>query len=170
MPDDPRRIYWDANVPLSFLNGLTDRVPTIEELFRQARAEEIELLTSSVSRVEVAFAKSEKDSGSLDEGTEEAIEAFWAPGSPLKTVEFYDLIADGAKALIRQGIEQGWGGLKPMDAIHIATAQRMGVAEMHTYDERVKKWSGKLGFAITDPQTAQGVLGQAPEAEATGTT
>ena len=158
MPDDPRRIYWDSNVPLSYLNDVQERVPTIEELFRQVRAGEIELLTSSISRVEVAFAASEKEGGELDPQAEQAIETFWAPGSPIKTVEFYDLIADSAKDLIRQGIEQGWGNLKPMDAIHVATAQRMNVSEMHSYDDRVKKWSGHLGFPITDATTAQGIL------------
>ena len=162
---DPRRVYWDANVSLSYLNDVADRVPTIEELLKQARAEEIELLTSSISRVEISFLQSEKDGETLDEDAEGAIEAFWSPGSPIKTVEFYDLIADSARALMRQGIEQGWGNLKPMDAIHLATAQRMEVAEMHSYDDRVKKWSGHLGFPITDAQTAQGILGPAASSE-----
>jgi predicted nucleic acid-binding protein len=166
MPDEARRIYWDSCVPLSYLNDDPERVPTIEELFKQARAEEIELLTSSVSRVEVAFIQSEKASGALDAEAEKAIEAFWSPGSPIKTVEFYDLIGDSAKALIRKGIEQGWGNLKPMDAIHLATAQRLAVSEMHSYDERIKKWSGHLGFPITDATTAQGIL--APETSSEG--
>lgn len=93
---------WDANVLLSYINGVADRVPVIEELFRQARAGEIELLTSSVSRVEVAFAAAEKHAGALDPETEGQIDTLWTPGSPVKTVEFYDLIGDGARALIRQ--------------------------------------------------------------------
>ena len=60
MPDEPRRIYWDANVPLSYINGVAERVPIIDELFRQARAGEIELLTSAISRVEIAFVQSEE--------------------------------------------------------------------------------------------------------------
>jgi predicted nucleic acid-binding protein len=164
MPD-PRRIYWDSCVPLSYLNDVQDRVPIIEELLKQARAEEVELLTSSISRVEISFVQSEKDSGSLDQEAEAAIDAFWSPGSPIKTVEFYDLIAEKAKALMRQGIEQGWGSLKPMDAIHVATAQHMGVSEMHSYDDRIQKWSNKLGFPITDAQTAQGVLGSSTDSE-----
>jgi predicted nucleic acid-binding protein len=159
MADAPRRIYWDANVPLSYLNDMDDRVPIIEELFRRARAEEIELLTSSISRVEVAFVQSEKTGGTLDPEAESAIDALWLPGSPIKTVEFFDLIADRAKQLMRQAIDQGWGALKPMDAIHLATAVQMGVSEMHSYDAQVQKWSGKLGFSITDAQTDQGVLG-----------
>jgi hypothetical protein len=115
MPDEPRRVYWDSNVPLSYLNAVPDRLPVIEELFAQARAKEIELLTSSISRVEVAYIQSEKDSGQLDQATEDAINNLWAPGSPIKPVEFYDLIADKARALMRQAVSQGWGALKPMD-------------------------------------------------------
>ena len=114
--------------------------------------------------MEVAFAQSEKDAAALDQQTEEAIDALWLPPSPIKTVEFYDLIGNEARALVRQGISQTWGRLKPMEAIHLATAQRMAVAEFHTYCERLHKWDGKLGFSVTVPQTVQGVLG----VEATG--
>ncbi len=162
MPDEPRRVYWDANVPLSYLNGVAERMPTIDELFRQARAGEIELVTSAVSRVEVAFARSEEQAGALDEQAEAAIDALWLPGSPIKTVEFYDLIGSKARALIRRGVSQGWGKLKPMDAIHLATAQQMAVAEFHTYCDRLKKWTNALGFPVTEPQTTQTVLGVEP--------
>jgi hypothetical protein len=35
------------------------------------------------------------------------IDALWQSGSPIRTVEFYDLIAARARGLIRQGISQG---------------------------------------------------------------
>jgi predicted nucleic acid-binding protein len=162
MPDEPRRIYWDANVPLSYINGIADRVPVIDELFRHARAGEIELLTSAISRVEIAFAESEKDAAALDTETEKRINDLWAPPSPIKTVEFYDQIGDRARSLMRQGISQGWGQLKPIDAIHLATAQQMAVAEFHTYCDRLQRWDGKLGFPVHEPQTTQTVLGVEP--------
>lgn len=161
MPDEPRRIYWDSNVPLSYLNGVVERVPIIDELFRQARAGEIELLTSAISRVEIAYIQSEEQAGALDEQAEAAIDALWAPGAPIKTVELYDLIAHQARALIRQGITQE-RGVKPMDAIHLATAQQMAVAEFHTYCKKLHRWDGTLGFSVIEPQTAQGVLGVGP--------
>jgi predicted nucleic acid-binding protein len=70
-------------------------------------------------------------------------------------VEFYDLIGLEARALMRQGIAQGWGSLQPADAMHLATAKRMEVSEMHTYDERLLKWDGELGFPIREPFVAQ---------------
>jgi predicted nucleic acid-binding protein len=159
MPDDTPRTYWDACVLLSYINGIPERVPTIDELLRQSRAGDIELLTSAISQVEVAFAASEKDQQILDPHVEQAIVGLWAPGAPIKAVEFYELIADRARSLMRQGISQGWGSLKPADAIHIATAQQLGVGEFHTYDSHLLGWSGTAGFPIVEPHTAQGLLG-----------
>jgi predicted nucleic acid-binding protein len=165
MPGDPERIYWDANVPLSYINGVSGRVHIIDELLRQARAGDIEVVTSILSKVEVAFAATEKADGQLDPAVEEAIDNFWRPGSPVKFVEFYELIADGARALVRQGIAQGWGALKPADAIHLATAQQLQVECFHTYDQRLLTWNGSAGFPIVEPETAQGLLDTSEGAE-----
>ena len=159
MADDVPRVYWDTNVLLSYINGVDDRVPVIEELFRKARAGEIELITSAVTRVEVAFAEGEKDAQALDPAVLASIDTLWAPGSPLKTVEFFDLIGDGARDLMRRSISQGWGSLKPLDSIHLATAQQMNAAEFHTYCQRLHRWSDKLGFPVIEPHTPQGLLG-----------
>jgi hypothetical protein len=53
-------------------------VPILDELFRKARAGEIQLLTSAISRVEVAFTQSEQQAAALDQQTEEAIDALWS--------------------------------------------------------------------------------------------
>jgi hypothetical protein len=103
-------------------------------------------------------AERREEQGELDPAVEAQIDDFWRPGSPIKLVEFYNLIADQARALMRQGVEQGWGSLKPADAIHLATAQLMGVTEFHTYDQRLLKWNGNAGFPVMEPHTPQGVL------------
>jgi predicted nucleic acid-binding protein len=94
----------------------------------------------------------------LDRSVEAKIDDLWRVGSPIKMVEFFDLIAERARTLVRQGIEQGWGQLKPADAIHLATAQQMGATEFHTYDGRLLKWTGDAGFPVVQPHTAQGVI------------
>ena len=150
------RVYWDANVLLSYLNAVPERLPVLDELLRRSRAREIDIITSSVS-AEVAFAHAEKDAQQLDAQVEQDIDELWAPRSPVATVEFYDLVAYEARSLVRRGMSQGWGSLKPIDAIHVATAQQLGVAEFHTYDHRIQAWNGHLAFSITEPQTPQTV-------------
>jgi predicted nucleic acid-binding protein len=158
MPDEPGRVYWDANILLSYLNGIADRTAIIEELLRSARAGEAEPITSSLTIVEVAFAAVEKDGQALHPEVERKIDGLWTPGGPIKTVEFHDLIARDARGLIRQGIAQGWGSLKPIDAIHLATAQRMRVIRFLTYCERLQAWHGHLGFPVVEPRLDQTTL------------
>jgi predicted nucleic acid-binding protein len=152
------RIYWDSCVPLSYVNGTPDRTPVIDELLRHARRGEVELITSVLSITEVAFAASEQADGDLSEEVEDRIDSLWTPDSPIELVEFHDLIARDARGLIRRGVQQKWGKLKPPDAIHLATANRVGVDRFHTYDDRLLRWDGVLGFPVTRPEVAQGTF------------
>jgi predicted nucleic acid-binding protein len=43
--------------------------------------------------------------------------------------------------------------------MHLATAKRMEVTELHTYDERLLKWNEHVAFAISEPVAAQMPLG-----------
>lgn len=38
-----------------------------------------------------------------------------------------------------------------MDAVHLATASRMGVGEFHTYDGPLLKYQGAMGFKVCEP-------------------
>jgi hypothetical protein len=44
--------------------------------------------------------------------------------SPVKLVEFHRLIAEDARDLMRIALTKGWS-LKPLDAVHLSSAQRM---------------------------------------------
>jgi predicted nucleic acid-binding protein len=133
MPEELTRIYWDANVFLSYINGVPDRLPHIDGVLEKSGTD-FRIITSSITVVEVAFGKAEQDAKALDPGVEAKINAMWAPGSPVRLVEFYPLIADGAKALLRESLIRGWK-LKPMDAIHLSTARQERVTQFHTYDD-----------------------------------
>lgn len=158
MPDESSRVYWDANVLLSYVDGDPDRLPTIEELLRQARAREIEIVTSALSQVEVAFAASEKEGQALDPAAEERIDELWKPSSPIALVEFYPALAREARRLIRDAIDAGRSALKPADAIHLATAARMEVEDFHTYDEKLQRHSNAFPFPVREPLTPQAQL------------
>lgn len=158
MPGSPRLIYFDANVLLSYIDGDADRLPVSDELFRQARASDIDLVTSVLAQIEVAFGASEKQSGQLDSSVEDKINELWKPASPLKMVELHSAIAEQARSLMRAELAAGRSGLKPPDAIHLATAQRMGVDAFYTYDTRLAKHAPSVTFPVSEPVTAQAQL------------
>lgn len=157
MPEKPQRIYWDACVFLSYVNEDAGRVNDIQTLLDEAGRNELEIVTSTVSIVEVAFGAAERKNSALSTDMEAKIRRLWEPASPVNMVEFHTLIAEVAQRLSRSGIPEGWS-LKPMDAIHLSTARRMRVDAFHTYDDRLKKWTSKVGYPIGEPDPASPVL------------
>jgi len=155
MPDERERIYWDADVFLSYVDGDEDRLPIIDELIRRCRAGEVELVTSALSQVEVAFGSQEKEDEALDPAVDEKINELWRPGSPFTVVEFYPAVAEEARVLIRSALADGKPGLKAHDAIHLATAKRMDAREIHSYDARLEKYAGVVGIPIRPAVTPQ---------------
>jgi predicted nucleic acid-binding protein len=69
-------------------------------------------------------------------------------------IELHDAIAILARNLMRQALTQGWS-LKPPDAIHLASAQWLGVEELHTYDDKLPRYGTMIGCKICEPYTTQ---------------
>ena len=152
-----RRIYWDSCVWLSYINGYPDRLPVLEALLADSRTRlaDIELVTSTIAQTEVAFALPEWESHTLDSGVETKIDSLWADARAITLVEYHTVIAKEARDLIRIGIESCWQ-LKPLDAIHLATARWLGVYEFHTYDTKLPRYSDDVGFPIMEPHVTAG--------------
>ena len=166
MPDDIPFVYWDSCVPLSYINGIEERVQHIDPLMRRS-GETFQIVTSVITITEVAFAKFEQDQKLLDQGIEVKIGKLWQPGAPIKLVEVYELIALRARGLMRAALEKGWS-LKPADALHLATADQLKCKEFHTYDERLEKFAELTDnkFPITPPISNEPHLPLAPGATA----
>ncbi len=125
----------------------------LDSLLEEAsESKQLIIYTSSVSITEVAFAKTEKDGKVLDPQVEAAIDALWSDRSAVKLVEFNEIIARHARTLLRRAAETG-RHLKPMDAIHLATAQHRRVDDFHTTDSRLQTGWQDLGFPVRDPFT-----------------
>lgn len=154
MPGESGRIYWDACVFLSYVNGDESRADVIQQLLDEATEGSHELLTSTVSMVEVAFGKAEQDDAAPDPNLLAAIEALWVSESPVRLIEFHRLIALDARDLVRQARLERDERLTPLDAVHLASAQRLNVEEFHTYDGPLLRYKGPLPFSIREPWTA----------------
>jgi len=154
MSDEPRRVCWDSCVFISYINEDADRLPTIQTLLEDANPDggSVEIITSFVSIVEVAYALTEQQGKALDCETEGKIDKLWLPDSPVRLVEVYRHIADEARRLIREAMLRDWS-LKAADAIHLATAARMEAVEFHTYDGHLTKYEKITGLRIREPYT-----------------
>lgn len=158
MPDSRKIIYWDSCVFLSYVNAMQDRMPVLDALLDSSRSEgTVKLYTSMLTQVEVSFAASEQQKRVLDPQVEQRINSLWSDPEAVVSVDYHDGIGQVAKDLIRHAITKGWS-LKPLDAIHLATAQwltsvGLQVEEFHTYDDRLYKYGPIVGFSIVEPYT-----------------
>ena len=157
MPDTLRIVYWDANVFLAYVNEETERMPTLDAILDSATRGEIQLRTSEISRAEVAFGATEQTLRALDAAIEQLIDSLWNDTAIVSMVEYHADIGNRARNLMRSAITRGWS-LKPLDAIHLATAQWLvdngvQVDEFHTYDGSLEKYAALVSFRICEPYT-----------------
>ena len=136
-------------------------MPVLEALLADSASNHggIKIYTSALSKVEVSFGATEQNQRALDAETEDRIDNLWADPGAAVLVEFHDAIGREAKLLTRSAITQGWS-LKPLDAIHLATAKWLSdvaipVGEFQTYDTGLYKYAALMGFKVLGPYTPQ---------------
>ena len=151
-----RYIYWDANVFLSYVNSIPDRVPILDAILEGMESSKTDrIVTSVVSKVEVTWVAHEKLNRILNKEEEARIDAIWNNSELVEMVDFNDEIALAARKLMREGMARGWK-LKTNDAIHLASAQWVGAMELQTYDkDDMPRFSQLLGLTICEPHVIQ---------------
>lgn len=163
MPNLLARLYWDADVFLSYFEGIPDRLPTLDALLVGAGGSrrQHELVTSTVSITEAAYVEHERQRKRLDPAVEAALDAFWSQRDLIHRIEYHELIAVEARRLIRECVARGWS-LRSHDAIHLASAASLDVAAFHTYDKRLLSLDGQglVAFVIREPAALQPALPQ----------
>lgn len=124
-------VYWDTCVWLELLDGSSDRRAQVEALFISARAGGFRIYTSAVTLFETQRLSPENPGkGVLSDQAKSKIDALWEERC-ITVVEVTRQIALQARDIVRSGVIRG----KPPDAIHIASALRVGVRELHTFDK-----------------------------------
>lgn len=129
------RHYWDSNAFLGWLNDEKDKASACEGVLDAAEDGKVEIVTSALTLTEVIKKKGEKP---IPRESEQKIRDFFEqPWIIVRDVDRF--VAERARDLI-------WThGLKGADAIHLATALRLGLTVMDTYDEKLISLDGKLG-------------------------
>lgn len=154
MPEN-RFLYWDTDVFLSYLNEHPDRISTLQSILDNISKDKQSLIvTSTISKVEVAWVAHEKLNRVLNPSEESRIDALWNDSSVIDFVEFHDDIAIIARDLMRNGMIKGWK-LRTNDAIHLASAQWVQCCEINTYDDKWTKYSEIVGIDIKEPSVIQ---------------
>ena len=157
MPE-PRFLYWDTDVFLSYLNDNPDRIPTLQAILDNVSKDKQHLIvTSTITKVEVAWVAHEKLNRVLSTDEEKRIDALWDDSSVIEFVEFHDDIAIFARNIMRTGMIKGWK-LRANDAIHLASAQSVQCYEVNTYDDKWKKYEELIGITIKEPSVIQPTL------------
>jgi len=133
---DLRYIYWDANPFCAIFNNEGARVKPCKEILSAAERGELKIVTSSITLAEVIRIKGETG---ISPGKESVLyDYFQNDFIVFVNVEWF--VGTHARKLMHQ-----FPSLKPMDAIHLATALRGKVEEMHTYDGDLIELSQKVG-------------------------
>lgn len=161
-------LTWDANVFLSYIDGTPDRLPHIEAILEEARRGHVEIVTSTASITEVAYGSVEMDRRALDPAIQAKIEGLWAPASPVRLSEVSVLVVEGARSIMRDAIPTGTHVPKPMDAVHLSTARRLGVDEFQSYDGPLRRAARRIGLTSNEPSTASPLLPIEYREEASG--
>ena len=151
-------IYVDSCVHVSYLNGDVARAPHIEALYRQARAGEVTLYTSTVALTEVAYILGQLTVDNSGEIQDRRIDRILRNGHLVKLVSFNQAIAVAARKLVRESAERRRSqgrmmerALKPLDAIHLASAQAMKVSTFLAYDTVYRGLRAEFPFNFAEP-------------------
>jgi predicted nucleic acid-binding protein len=156
-----RRYYWDSCAWLGLINTETAKHAELTHIWSAAQNGDFEIVTSTMSQVEVFKKKCEDGTKPLPEESDAQIANMFAQPFVFRAA-LDPIVAEQARALLRRYPELK----KAPDAIHLATALFWNCDAMHTYDsenllglnERVDRRDGeKLKICYPD-ETAYGPL------------
>ena len=167
-----RSIYWDSCIYLDFLKGDHPLHAVMLALMQDWQEGKVPLITSALTIAEVLWVHCDDAAARsmIPKSREKDIRDLFNPELPakLEIVELSRLTAESARDLVWRH------GVKPKDAVHIASALEAKCEVFQTNDKRLWQFSEKVGgdpvLRIEEPswqrQEAMGqLLDEAADAE-----
>ncbi len=128
--------YWDSATFLAWLKRETGKFEKCRGVIRCAEKGEIRIVTSVVTITEVLYLKGHEKMNR--ERSREISQFFENPYIEIQNLDRF--LAERARELVWD-----FTALRPKDAIHVATAEMLGVDALDTFDEYLLKLDGKIG-------------------------
>jgi predicted nucleic acid-binding protein len=119
-----KRYYWDSSIFVSLVTGEADRIAALQGILDDARRGEIEIVTSTFTLAEVRRHKGEP---TLTHEQYKLVSAYFEH-------EFITLVALDREIGNRAAVLGEKFGLKPADAVQLASALRARAHVFHAWD------------------------------------
>ena len=131
----PEAIYWDSDAFLGWLQAEKGKVELCQGTLDRAKAGEVVIFTSALTLSEVLWMKG---APKIAKNKATIVRRFFRHS--------YIRVRNVTRAVSERAQDVVWDdGVKPKDAIHVATALDAKVSALETFDEALIKRSGKIG-------------------------
>lgn len=130
----PRR-YWESSVFIALVKGEANRVEQPQRILEDAAVGKLEIVTSAWTLAEVIKTPGEAP---LSPEVEQKIVDFFENEYVL-VINLDRKVAEEARQISREH------GLKPKDAVHLATAKVARLDLFETWDDEVVKLASRIG-------------------------
>ncbi len=128
-------VYWDSDVFISRIARTAGRIETLEQITDAAENRELRIVASTLSLAEVAKVP---ELGLLPEAEEQLIVDFFE-NEYITVLPLDWFVAEEARRIVREH------GLKPPDAVHVATAILANVPLFNTYEHKMRGKDRQIG-------------------------
>ena len=141
------KIYWDSDCFLAHLNDEKGKADQCDGVIQRAERGEVLIVTSALTLAEVLWLRG----GPKIAKDKAVIVKKFFKRSYIRVVNVTRKISENAQMLV-------WdNGIKPKDAIHVATALHTDSEALETFDAKLIGKSGKVGnplLLIREPEAA----------------
>jgi predicted nucleic acid-binding protein len=132
---DMQLVYWDSDCFLGWLQEEEGKQASCNQVLLECEAGNIRIITSSLTLAEVLMIRGKPSLTQTD--AEKVRNFFKQPYISVRSVT--RVLAENAREIV-------WShGIKPKDAIHVATALAANLTTLHTFDVPLIKKSGEVG-------------------------